>query len=155
MLAIAAVVVALDQLSKHWAVNRLSEGDIDVVGSLRFHLVFNSGASFSFGEGNGPIIAVVVTAVAIGLFVAGRNTTSLVGTVAIGLVLGGAVGNLLDRIFREGDGFMGGHVVDFVDVQWWPVWNVADAAVSCGGILLVLYLLFWSDDGEGAGTGSG
>jgi signal peptidase II len=153
VLGIATAVVVLDQLSKHWAVNRLVDGDIDLVGSLRLRLIFNSGASFSFGEGLGPLIAVVVLAVAIGLFVAGRNTTSLVGAVAIGLVLGGAVGNLLDRAFRAGDGFLGGHVVDFVDVQWWPVFNVADAAVSIGGVLLVLYLLFGSHDGDGVASG--
>jgi signal peptidase II len=153
VLGIAASVVVLDQLSKHWAVNRLVDGDIDVVGSLRLHLIFNSGASFSFGEGLGPIIALIVLGVAIGLFVAGRSTTSLVGAVAIGLVLGGAVGNLLDRALREGDGFLGGHVVDFVDVQWWPVFNVADAAVSIGGVLLVLYLLFGTHEGDGAPSG--
>jgi signal peptidase II len=149
VLGIAAAVVLLDQLTKHWAVNRLVDGDVDLVGSLRLNLVFNSGASFSFGEGLGPLIALVVLGVAVGLFVAGRNTPSLLGAVAIGLVLGGAVGNLVDRAVRAGDGFLGGHVVDFVDVQWWPVFNVADAAVSVGGVLLVLHLLFGMD-GDGA-----
>ena len=52
-------------------------------------------------------------------------------------MLGGAVGNLIDRIFRDGGGFLGGAVIDFVDLQWWPVFNVADAAVSIGGLLIV------------------
>jgi signal peptidase II len=56
----------------------------------------------------------------------------------VGLVLGGALGNLTDRVFREGTGFLGGAVVDFVDLQWWPVFNVADAAVCVGALLLVL-----------------
>ena len=52
-------------------------------------------------------------------------------------MLGGAAGNLVDRIFREGSGFLGGGVVDFIDLQWWPIFNVADAAVTIGGLLLV------------------
>jgi signal peptidase II len=56
----------------------------------------------------------------------------------VGLVLGGALGNLTDRVFREGTGLLGGAVVDFVDLQWWPVFNVADAAVCVGALLLVL-----------------
>jgi signal peptidase II len=56
----------------------------------------------------------------------------------VGLVLGGAFGNLADRVFRDGSGFLGGAVVDFIDLQWWPVFNVADAAVCVGAVLLVL-----------------
>jgi signal peptidase II len=56
--------------------------------------------------------------------------------VALGLIAGGALGNLADRAFRAGDGFMGGAVIDFIDVQWWPVWNVADMALVFGVILL-------------------
>ena len=153
VLAVAGVVVALDQLTKTWAVRRLSEGDIDVVGSLRFNLVFNSGASFSFGEGLGPFISVVVLAVAIGIVLAGRNVTSALGATALGLVLGGAVGNLLDRAFRAGDGFLGGYVVDFVDVQWWPVFNVADAAVTVGGVALVVFLIRGEADAPAGSAG--
>ena len=65
------------------------------------------------------------------------RSTRHVGAVALGLVLGGAAGNLLDRLFREGSGFLGGGVVDFIDLQWWPIFNVADAAVTIGGLLLV------------------
>jgi signal peptidase II len=56
--------------------------------------------------------------------------------VAIGLVAGGALGNLIDRAFRAGDGFLGGGVVDFIDLQWWPVFNLADAAIVLGALLL-------------------
>jgi signal peptidase II len=56
----------------------------------------------------------------------------------LGLVLGGALGNLADRVFRDGSGFLGGAVIDFIDLQWWPVFNVADIAVTVGGVLLVL-----------------
>jgi signal peptidase II len=153
VLGIAAAVVVVDQLSKTWAVHRLSEGDIDVIGSLRFNLVFNSGASFSLGSGLGPFISLMVVAVAVGLFWAGRTTSSKLASVAIGFLLGGALGNLLDRAFRSGDGFLGGHVVDFIDLQWWPVWNVADAAVTIGGVLLVIHLLF-GDSGGSADAGA-
>jgi signal peptidase II len=60
------------------------------------------------------------------------------GTVAVGMIAGGAIGNLSDRLLRAGDGFLGGGVVDFIDFQWWPVFNVADAAVVLGGLMLVL-----------------
>lgn len=149
-------MVLADQLSKTWAVRNLADGDIDVIGSLRFNLVFNSGASFSLGSGSGlgPFIALIAVAVAVGLFWAGRTTASRLGAVALGLLLGGALGNLLDRAFRSGDGFLGGHVVDFIDLQWWPVWNVADAAVTVGGILLVVHILF-SNEGDGGQAADG
>jgi signal peptidase II len=70
----------------------------------------------------------------------GRTTTSRAGAVALGLILGGALGNLADRAFR-GDGFFDGGVVDFLDLQWWPVFNVADTCVVVGGILLVVVTL--------------
>jgi signal peptidase II len=60
------------------------------------------------------------------------------------MVLGGAIGNLLDRAFRPGDGFLGGGVVDFIDLQWWPVFNLADSAIVVGAI--TLFLLQWQDD---------
>lgn len=155
VLAIAAGVLLLDQLTKAWAVDALATRDVDLVGSLRFHLVFNSGASFSVGEGRGlgPFLAIVAAGVAVGLAWYGRRTTSWTVTVAIGLLLGGALGNLADRAFRAGDGFLGGHVVDFVDLQFWPVFNVADAGITLGGLLLVWHLLRSPaevDEGDGA-----
>jgi signal peptidase II len=134
----ALTVIVLDQLTKWWALESLSGGRvIDVVWTLRFRLVFNSGASFSIGDGLGPLIGLAAIAVVIILIWTGRSIASPVGAVALGLVLGGAIGNLLDRVFRAGDGFLGGSVVDFIDVQWWPVWNVADMGVVIGAILLV------------------
>ena len=58
----------------------------------------------------------------------------------MGLILGGALGNLLDRVFRDGHGFLGGAVVDFIDLQWWPVFNVADMAITLGAVALALNL---------------
>ena len=72
------------------------------------------------------------------LLVSLRRTGSMLSAVGIGLVIGGAIGNVSDRLFRAGDGFLGGAVVDFIDLQWWPVFNVADMAVTVGGVILVL-----------------
>ncbi len=138
-LCVAALVVVLDQLTKTWAVNALSDGHtIDLVGSLRFKLAFNTGASFSMGSGLGPFIAVVVVVVVVLLLRYARHVTSALGLVAVGMVVGGAIGNLLDRLFRSGDGFLQGGVVDFFDAQWWPIFNVADIGVVVGAVLLLI-----------------
>lgn len=143
--AVALIVLVADQVTKAWALERLSEGrTIDLVGSLRFALTFNTGMAFSQGDGAnlGPYIAVLALAVVAWLLWSGHSATIL-GALASGLLAGGAVGNLIDRAFRSGPygaeaGFMGGAVVDFVDLQWWPVFNVADAGVVVGAILLVV-----------------
>ena len=141
-LVVAAIVVVLDQLTKHWAINRLTDGrDIDVIGSLRFNLAFNSGMAFSRGEGLGPIIGVVAVVVVAVLLVGLRREGSRLGDIASGMVIGGALGNVVDRMFR-GDGWFHGSVVDFIDLQWWPIFNVADMAITIGGVLLVLSTVF-------------
>jgi signal peptidase II len=150
--AVAAAVVVLDQLTKHWAVNALDDGrTIDLVGSLRFKLTSNSGASFSFGEGRGGLIALVGLVVVAFVFRSVAGWPGRLAPLALGLVLGGALGNLTDRLLRDGDGFLGGHVIDFIDPQWWPVFNVADIGVSIGAVLLVLVSL---RQPEGATTGA-
>jgi signal peptidase II len=137
-LAIAAVVVVLDQLTKHWALNALADGHvIDLVGSLRFNLAFNRGMAFSQAEGLGPVIGVVALVVVVVLLVSVGRSTSRWYPLAVGLIIGGALGNITDRLFR-GDGWLRGGVVDFIDVQWWPIFNVADMAVTIGGVLLLL-----------------
>lgn len=135
---IASAVI--DQLTKSWAVAALSDGDIiDIVGSFRLRLAFNTGTAFSLGDGLnvGPFIAVLALAVVAYILWSGHTATRW-GALAAGLVAGGAVGNLIDRAFRRGDGLFGGGVVDFLDLQWWPVFNVADACIVVGAILLVL-----------------
>jgi signal peptidase II len=139
--AVAAVVVLFDQLTKHWALNALDDGrTIDIVGSLRFNLAFNTGMAFAKGQGIGPIIAVVGVIVVAYLLVGLRRNTGP-GAVFVGLVAGGAAGNIIDRLFR-GDAWLQGAVVDFVDLQWWPIFNIADAAIVVGaGTLVVASLL--------------
>ena len=136
--AIAAAVVAVDQLTKWWALEALDDRTIHLVWTLQLHLTFNTGTAFSLGAGRGGMVALVAVVVVAAMVWVGRGVTGVAAAGALGLVLGGAVGNLADRVFREGDGFLGGAVVDFVDLQWWPVFNLADAAISCGVILLLV-----------------
>ena len=142
--ATALVVVALDQLTKWWAERRLSpagcsvpDGCIDLVGTLRFRLVENPGSAFGVGTGSGPLLGVVAAVMTVVLLAASRRVGPGMA-VALGLVAGGAAGNLVDRVARAEDGLLSGSVVDFVDLQWWPVFNVADMAIVAGVLTLVL-----------------
>jgi signal peptidase II len=133
-----ALIVAADQATKHWALNRLSNGrTIDLVGSLRFNLAFNKGMAFSQATGAGPIIGALAFVVIIVIVLwLRRNAQGLAG-VAAGLIVGGATGNLIDRLLR-GDAWLRGAVVDFIDLQWWPIFNIADAAISTGAVLMIV-----------------
>lgn len=139
LLGVAALVIAVDQLTKWWALMALDDRDIDLAWTLRLHLVHNTGAAFGLGQGLETVIAVVAL-----VFVAAVAWASWGGRrlalppVLLGMVLGGAIGNLADRLIREGDGLLGGAVVDFIDLQWWPVFNAADSAIVVAGIALVL-----------------
>lgn len=141
-----AVVLVADQLSKAWALDALEGGRIvEVVWTLQFNLAFNTGMAFSQGAGGGQIIGVVATLITLVLAFFATRVQSRVQLVLIGAVIGGALGNVVDRLTRVGEigssedgGFMSGGVVDFIDVQWWPIFNIADASVVVGGILLAL-----------------
>ncbi len=135
---LAAAVVAADQATKHWAVTGLGDDRvIDVVWTLRFNLAFNSGMAFSRGAGLGPLIAVVATVVIVWLLVSLRTPASRLSTVGMGLVIGGAAGNLVDRLLR-GEAWLRGAVVDFIDFQWFPIFNLADMAINVGAGALIL-----------------
>jgi signal peptidase II len=135
---VAAAVVAVDHVTKWWAQHELVSRDIDLIGSLRLHLTYNTGAAFSLGSRFAPIIALLAVVVVVALLGFGRALRATLPILAVGAIVGGAVGNLLDRLLREGDGFLGGGVVDFIDLQWWPVFNVADIAITLGAIGLAL-----------------
>ncbi|MCU1345806.1 MAG: lspA [Acidimicrobiia bacterium] len=136
---VAAVVILLDQLTKHWALNNLRDGPTHVVWTLQFNLSFNSGMAFSKGQGFGPVISVLAVVVITVLLVSLGRSGSRFHAFCVGLVIGGALGNVADRLFRAGgNGFLKGRVIDFIDLKWWPIFNVADMAVSVGGVLLVL-----------------
>ena len=140
--AVAALVVAFDQLTKHWALNALGDGDVvHVIWTLRFNLSFNSGMAFSTGTDAGPFIGLAAILVSIVLVVwqlrTMREGQSGRGSLIItGLIVGGAWGNIVDRLFRE-EKWLHGRVVDFIDFQWWPIFNIADAAVTVGVLLMV------------------
>ena len=136
--AAAALVVGLDQLTKNWALQELADGPIDLVGSLRLKLTFNDSAAFSMGGGRTAWIAAIGLVVAAVIIRMGLRAERRLWAIGLGVVLGGALGNLTDRAFRAGDGVLGGKVVDFVDLQWWPVFNVADSALWVGIGLLLL-----------------
>jgi len=135
LLAVAAAVIAVDQLTKWWAVRTLDDHDIHVVWTLRLHLTRNTGAAFSSLTGRGAIIGLVAIAVVGVLAWMGRGVATAAGAVALALVLGGAIGNLADRV-------AGGAVTDFIDfyvgTYHWHTFNVADSAITVGVILLLL-----------------
>ena len=136
---VAAAVVAIDQITKHWAVSSLpGRPPVHVIWTLQWNLSFNSGMAFSKGQGLGVVIGLVALAVAGYISWVIRRSPSTVATLAGGLVIGGALGNVVDRLFR-GDGWMRGSVVDFIDFQWFPIFNVADMAVNVGGALFVIW----------------
>ena len=140
--AIATGVVVLDQLTKRWAVSALADGPIVLLkGWLELDLTFNPGAAFSSLQGVGPLLAIAAVAVAGWITVLIRRTTTRTGeVVALALILGGAVGNLVDRVTR-GEGLLDGAVVDFIEPSFFPTFNVADAAITVGAVLLVLVAL--------------
>lgn len=139
----ATSVLALDQLTKWWALEALDDGPIDVVGSLRFNLVFNDGGAFSVGRGATGLFIVVGLVMVAGLLWWSRRARTTGVAAALGLIVGGALGNLTDRLLRGFDG----RVVDFIDLQWWPVFNVADIGLFCGAALLLI--VTWRE-GDGA-----
>lgn len=127
--------VALDQVTKWWAESALDNGRvINVLPTLEFDLSYNSGFSFGTGSGFGPWIGLIVIAMCgfLGWLIVTAETRLRAAIAAT--ILGGAISNLLDRIFRADDGVLSGEVVDFIDVTWYAVFNVADILVVCGCI---------------------
>jgi signal peptidase II len=145
ILGLAGLVVVADQLTKSWALHHAA-GYHHVVGTLWFTLTFNSGAAFGLGQGVTPVLEVVAAVLVAVLVVASRRASRgapAAIAVGIGLLLGGAVSNLADRLFRTIPGHPGA-VVDFIDIarvgthDWWPIFNVADAAITIGALTLVV-----------------
>ena len=138
LIGVAVAVVATDHLTKWLAQRELMDHDVHVISTLRFHLVHNKGTAFGLGSKYAPLIALGASIVVITLLTVRRQMQGWGSNVAVGAVAGGAIGNLLDRLLRDGSGFLGGAVIDFIDLQWWPVFNVADMAITCGAIALAL-----------------
>ena len=147
LLALASVVLVVDLLTKLVVVATIGPGEnIRLLGgALYLTNLRNTGAAFSFAEGFTVLFTLVAVAVAVVIVRTARRLFSAGWAVALGLVLGGALGNLVDRVFRD-PGFLRGGVVDFLSVfgpdgRVWPVFNVADSAIVCGGVLGVLLAL--------------
>ncbi|WP_019137422.1 signal peptidase II [Cellulomonas massiliensis] len=139
LVSLAVVVVVLDQLTKAWALRTLSESErVSVLGDLLgLQLVFNPGAALSIATGMTWVLTLVATGVVVVVARAARRIGSTLWAVALGLLLGGAIGNLVDRFARD-PGFARGHVVDFIAYADWFVGNVADIAIVVAAVLLVL-----------------
>ncbi len=156
--AAAAVVFLIDQATKWWAEQALSDGQPrEVLGSLlRFRLTHNPGAAFSLGTGYTIGLTVIALAVIVVTVSMAGRIRSAGWAIALGLLLGGALGNVTDRLLRDPSPFRG-HVVDFIELPHWPVFNVADAAISVSAVLFVLLSLFGvhldgTRDGQAAKT---
>ena len=140
--AIVPLVLAVDQLTKRWAVSELSGSPPHhVIWTLQWNLTRNSGMAFSQAQGIGPLIGIAALLVIVWLAWTSRMLTSRITGVAAGLITGGALGNLADRVFR-GDKILHGAVIDFIDFQWFPIFNVADMAIDIGGAIFVLWTIF-------------
>lgn len=146
LLSVAAVVLLLDLVTKVLAVRLLTpQQPVSIIGdTVTWTLVRNSGAAFSMGTSYTWVLTLVATGVVIGIIWMGRRLVSPWWALGLGMILGGALGNLVDRFFRS-PGPLRGHVVDFLSIGWWPVFNVADPAVVGGAILLVGLSLFGFD----------
>jgi signal peptidase II len=140
LVAVALLVYAADVISKVIVVATLTENvPVRVVGSLlRLDYLRNPGAAFSLGaDGYTIVFTLIAAAVIVAILRMARTLASSRWAVALGLLLGGALGNLTDRIVRS-PGPLRGWVVDFIQLPHWPVFNVADSAICCGGALMVL-----------------
>ncbi|MFG2756319.1 signal peptidase II [Streptomyces wuyuanensis] len=139
LFAVAAVGYVLDLASKMLVVAKLEHHEpIRVVGDwLRFEAVRNPGAAFGFGEAFTIIFTIIAAAVIVVIARLARKLYSLPWAIALGMLLGGALGNLTDRIFRA-PGVFEGAVVDFIAPKHFAVFNLADSAIVCGGILIVI-----------------
>lgn len=148
---IALSVVALDLLTKIIAVATLTPGESPSIlgGLVYFSIIRNAGAAFSMATGMTWILALIAIAVVVVIIRMAPRLRSTPWAVSLGLVLGGAMGNLIDRIFRT-PGFLQGHVVDFVSLfgpngEYFAIFNVADSAITIGGISLVVTALLGID----------
>jgi signal peptidase II len=139
-LLVSIVIIVLDQVSKHWITHSFQYGDsLTITSFFNLMLIYNTGAAFSLlasapGWQRGLFIGIALVASVVIVYLLRRNASNVLFSFALSLVLGGALGNLVDRV-------MLGHVVDFLDFHYgghhWPAFNVADMAITGGAVLLV------------------
>lgn len=151
LLGTGAVVVLLDQATKAIAVRMLHPGrSVEVIGGvLSWTLQRNPGAAFGLFQRLPVLFTILAFAISVGIVATVRRERDMPTTLALGLVLGGALGNLTDRLFRPPGPFRG-HVIDFIDLRVWPTFNVADIAVVLGAILLAIASIRAERRGAGA-----
>jgi signal peptidase II len=144
-------IVLLDQVTKAVVVATLADGPLSIIGdTVELRLSRNPGGAFSLLTGFTPLLAVLAVIVAVVLVRVAQRMTDPVMVVALSLVLGGAIGNLLDRVFRS-PSFLRGEVVDFIRIGGFPSFNVADSAITIGAVLLVVW--GWRDRDDGRRRG--
>ncbi|MDR9362892.1 MAG: signal peptidase II [Microbacteriaceae bacterium] len=147
VLGLALFLVFIDQLSKFLIEDRLSPGEsINIIGDLlRFTLIYNDSAAFSLGVGATWPLTIISSIAVLALIWFGPKSKSFIWLIISALVLGGATGNLIDRLFRE-PGFANGHVVDFLQIPFnFPIFNLADSFVVIG-VSLALIRTFRGDE---------
>jgi signal peptidase II len=139
LVAVAVLVFALDIISKAIVVAELTDRPpVRLLGGLlTLRVTRNSGAAFSIGTGMTIIFTLIAAGVVVAILRTARRLRSLPWAISLGLLLGGATGNLIDRLLRA-PAPLRGHVVDWIELPHWPVFNVADSAIVCGGVLAVL-----------------
>ncbi|MEU4120012.1 signal peptidase II [Kitasatospora sp. NPDC028055] len=139
LLVVAVLAFLIDLASKLLVVAKLeNHAAIKVIGDVvTLQVIRNSGAAFGMGQALTVVFTMIASAVILVIWRIARRLYSLPWAIALGLLLGGALGNLTDRLFRA-PGVFRGHVVDFISVQHFAVFNLADSAIVCGGILVVL-----------------
>jgi signal peptidase II len=136
LLITASVIVVVDQVTKSLALESLADGrEIDVIdGVLTLRLTYNPGGAFGVLQGVPNFFLIATTVIVVFILYWARTVQSAAWAIPLGLVVGGGLGNLFDRVFRDTDG----RVVDFVDLHVWPVFNVADSAITIGVIALLI-----------------
>ena len=129
LFAIAWTIWLIDFVTKVWALQSLSAEPRKVIGTfLQFTLIYNSGAAFSFATGFTILFSLTALAVVSAVIYFAPKISSAGWQLAIGLLLGGVLGNLTDRIFRK-PSFLSGYVIDWIQIPHWPVFNIADSAI--------------------------
>ena len=139
LFGVAAVIVGIDQLTKALVVSNIGEGESRHVigGVLSWTYQRNPGSAFGLFQHIPVLFTILASMIAVVIVVRAPRVHDRLAGFALGLVLGGAIGNLVDRIVRP-PGVFRGRVVDFIDFHWWPVFNIADSAVVIGALLLLI-----------------
>lgn len=141
LFATAWTIWLLDFVTKAWALSSLSSQPRKILGTIiQFTLIKNSGAAFSFATGFTILFTVIAVAVVVAVSYFAPRITSPGWLIALGLLLGGVLGNLTDRIFRS-PGFLSGDVIDWIQIPHWPVFNIADSAITIAAALAFILSL--------------